>query len=332
MKKLFIFGCFIFCRMFFSQEFKYFDYIKEAEDLYHQKNFKESALKYDIAYESMNQLIVQNDLYNAACAWSLAGNSDKAFLYLDHIVDNRMIQTWNDPTEFYKLLINDNDFRTLKSDKRWSVLVGKAYNRQQDYNKKINNPLADRIRLIGIKDQGLRLKLDSVRKKSGLNSVFEKELMLKIKKQDSLNLFELEDIIKNYGWLGPYEIGYKNNQYLFLVIQHADLKTQKKYLSVLREAVRNGKALPKDLAYLEDRINRRSGIPQIYGSQVYIDKIQKTYYLFPVQNVDLLDSKRASVGLEPISTYLKNSFNMDWNIAKYKEEMPLLEKELLKGN
>ncbi len=46
-------------------------------------------------------------------------------------------------------------------------------------------------------------------------------------KKDSLNLQKISQILDKYGWVGAEKVGEKANQTLFLVIQHADLKTQK---------------------------------------------------------------------------------------------------------
>lgn len=316
--------------MNFSQEFEYFNYIKKAETLYHQKQYESAGKYFDKAYEVMNKKIIQNDLYNASCSWSMAKNIDKSFFYLNQIIENKMLQGWDDPVEFYKNLNKDSDFNNLKLDPRWKTLMITAYNNQQSYLKNTDNPLAKKIKLIGEKDQEIRLKLDSIRKKDGLNTPYEKEFMKEIEKQDSINILAVEDIINEYGWLGPYKIGYKNNQYMFLVIQHANLATQKKYLPILEQAVEDKQALPKDLAYLQDRINRKEGLPQIYGTQVYIDKEVNKYFLYPVNDITNIDKRRAFVGLESLSVYLKNSFNIKWDINEYLNEVQILEKKLLK--
>lgn len=316
--------------MNFSQKFKYFNYIEKAENLYHQKEYESAGKYFDKAYELMNKKIIQKDLYNAACAWSMAGNIDKSFFYLNHIIENKMLQGWDDPVELYKNLDKDRDFNNLKQDSRWNIFMNIAYNNQQSYLKNINNPVAEKIKLIGEKDQEIRLRLDSIRKKDGLNTSYEKELMKQIEKQDSINILDIEEIITKHGWLGPYKVGYKNNQYLFLVIQHANLAIQKKYLPILKQAVEEKQALPKDLAYLQDRINRKEGLPQIYGTQVYIDQEANKYFLYPVSDIMNIDRRRAFVGLEPISVYLKNSFNIEWDINEYLDKAPILEKKLLK--
>lgn len=75
------------------------------------------------------------------------------------------------------------------------------------------------------------------------------------------------DSLDERGWLGPDVIGQTGNSTLFLVIQHADLVTQEKYLPMMREAVTKGNAKGSSLALLEDRVLIRNGKQQRYGSQ-----------------------------------------------------------------
>ncbi len=116
---------------------------------------------------------------------------------------------------------------------------------------------------------------------------------------------------------------------MFLVIQHADIQVQDKYLPMMREAVAAGKAQGSSLAMLEDRVAMRHCNKQIYGSQVINDPAGK--YLCPVTDPDNLDKRRASVGLEPIADYLIK-FGMKWDLEQYKRDLPELEKKQKKLN
>ncbi|WP_139222264.1 DUF6624 domain-containing protein [Pedobacter suwonensis] len=313
-----------------AQELKYFVNIDSAMKFYHDKRYHEAGQAFDQALKEFNGNTTQTNLYNAACAWSLAGNNDKAFLYLQNILNNKMIKSWDDPVDFYNMLIKDTDFEPIKVDPRWTSSLNEAKNKKNTFLNGIKRDIADRIREIGAADQSIRFKLDSVRKVDGLNSTAEKKLILVMKKQDSINFRAFETIIKQYGWLGPTEVGYKNNQYLFLILQHADLDAQKKYLPLFKRGLKDGKVLPKDFAYLEDRINMRVGKMQQYGSQTLIDKLSKKYILYPIADIDNVDERRAKVGLESLKSYMKSSFNIDFDINQYKKELPELKKMYLK--
>jgi len=150
-------------------------------------------------------------------------------------------------------------------------------------------------------------------------SVEFNEIWKKILINDSINVEKIKIFLDTYGWLGESIIGEKGNKTLFLVIQHADIDTQVHYLPLMRNAVKNGNASPKHLAYLEDRILIRQGEKQIYGTQYAIDFETNEYTVYPILDPENVDKRRAEIGLIPISEYLENC-NIEWNLEKHIEE------------
>jgi hypothetical protein len=131
----------------------------------------------------------------------------------------------------------------------------------------------------------------------------------------------VSDILDKRGWLGEDVVGQQGNSALFLVIQHADLKTQQKYLPMMREAVKTGRANASSLALLEDRVALRQGKMQIYGSQVGTDNSTGLHYVFPMEDPDNVDKRRAEVGLEPLAEYV-SEWDIVWNVEQYKKDLP----------
>jgi hypothetical protein len=142
---------------------------------------------------------------------------------------------------------------------------------------------------------------------------------------DSVDLIKVRAIIDKYGWLGPDEIGDDGNSTLFLVIQHADLKTQEKYLPVMQDAVKAGKARASSLALLEDRIALREGKKQIYGSQFYLNTQTNEAYVLPMDDPDHVDQRRSEVGLHSMAEYLWEGFNVKWELSQYFKNLPVVD-------
>ncbi|MNK88442.1 hypothetical protein D3C87_1084030 [compost metagenome] len=143
--------------------------------------------------------------------------------------------------------------------------------------------------------------------------------------KDSINLIKVMKILDERGWLGKNVVGTQGNQTLFLVIQHADLEYQQKYLPMMREAVKNGNANPGNLAYLEDRVALREGKKQIYGSQSSKNKKTGKICIAPMIDPDNVDKRRAEVGLGTMADYAVK-LNIDWNLEEYKKELAETEK------
>jgi len=111
-------------------------------------------------------------------------------------------------------------------------------------------------------------------------------------------------------------IGYQGNEALFLVIQHADLAMQIKYLPMMKEAVKKGDVPKSELALLEDRIRIAQGKKQIYGSQIGRNPQTGKYFVKPIIEPEKVNNRRAKVGLQPIEKYVKH-WGINWNIKKH---------------
>jgi hypothetical protein len=161
-----------------------------------------------------------------------------------------------------------------------------------------------RLDSIHVEDQKYRMKLDSIIAKHGLNSREMNALIKAMNTADSVNLIKVVRILDEHGWLSQEQIGGQRSATLFLVIQHSDLQTQEKYLPLMRQAVKDGKAQANQLALLEDRVALRQGKKQIYGSQITQDMNGK-YSISPIEDEPNVNKRRAAVGLESLEEYVK---------------------------
>lgn len=294
---------------------EYSKLISEADRLYETKDYKMSTDLYTKAFkiESKNP----NDLYNGACASSLAGNTEKAFKWLNLSIDNGWMNL--------KHLSSDTDLENLHSKKEWEMTVGKLEKKLKLMEANYDKPLQAELLAIYDEDQKYRFQMNETQKKFGPESKEMQDLWKITDQKDSINLLKVKKILDEKGWVGKDKVGAQANSALFLVIQHADLETQKKYLPMMKEAVTKGNASPASLALLIDRIEIREGRKQIYGSQIGTNPTNKTLYVLPLVDPDNVDKRRAEVGLGPIAEYVKN-WNLVWDVEKYKSELPELEK------
>jgi hypothetical protein len=191
----------------------------------------------------------------------------------------------------------------------------------QILNKATRDSIIQLLFKVDASDQQYRNQIEGVREKHGAESKEMQELFGRMKRTDSLNTIIVSGLIDKYGWLGAKEIGEQCNVTLFLVIQHAELDDQDKYLPVLRDAIKKGNARAKDLALLEDRVALKHGNPQIYGSQVIWNMKENTNVVAPLADPDHVDKRRALIGLGPLGEYV-SAFGIEWNVEKYKKDLP----------
>lgn len=279
-------------------------HLQRAEQLYKEKKYTQAGLCYDSLlshYYATN--VTCFDKYNAAKAWSMAGDKEKAFLYLfSDVIDNQ----YNDYVKIY----TDDALNNLHNDGRWKLIIDISKWNMNKISKtedeiKLNKPLIASLDTILKNDQDGRKNMDAIIKQYGRYSRQMDSLKKNILLNDSINLIKVKDILNKYGWLGPDQIGQAGAEAVFLVIQHADSLTQVTYLPMMREAVKIGKARSSSLALLEDRILTKQGKPQIYGSQLRENPQTGKSEFFPIADEANVNKRRASVGLPPLEEYAK---------------------------
>ena len=116
---------------------------------------------------------------------------------------------------------------------------------------------------------------------------------------DADNLARIEAIIEARGWPGENVAGVEGARTVFLVVQHAPLETQERYLPLLETVVLAGEAEPWQLAMLTDRVLVRQGLPQRYGTQYRIDPETGEEVYEPIEDPEKLAERRAAIGLPP---------------------------------
>jgi hypothetical protein len=304
-----------------QDEDKYEEFVDKGWELYQSQDYQESAAAYENAFEQLNGYAYEVDRYNAACSYALVGNADDAFRHLKHLAE--------DPETHYRDLghiTTDPDLNSLHEDERWTDLMAMVGKNKSDYEKDFDQELVAQLDSIYLTDQTYRKQISEVEKKYGADSDEMRAHWDLIKKTDEANLEQVSEILDERGWLGPKVVGDKGSLTLFLVIQHADINTQEKYLPMMREAVKEGNARASNLALLEDRVALRQGKRQIYGSQIGRDPDTGEYYVSPLIEPEKVNERRAEVGLGSIEDYISN-WDMTWDVEKHKERTARMEQD-----
>lgn len=167
--------------------------------------------------------------------------------------------------------------------------------------------LKESLELIAAEDQTFRSMLPGIRTRFEAGSKEEQDVQARFKRQDSLCLAKTLNIIDKHGWLGKSRMGIKGSHALWLVIQHADLEIQEKYLPLLKKSVQEGESEGWHVAYLEDRILMRRDQNQVYGTQAFLDKKSGHKIIYPIDDVKNVNKRREAVGLETIEQYAEMS-------------------------
>jgi hypothetical protein len=179
--------------------------------------------------------------------------------------------------------------------------------------------LISRLDSIRASDQLYRSQTDSIVQVYGRSSEQFTSSWKRVGINDSLNLLSISHILDERGWLGEEVVGPEGQLTFFLVLQHADLATQLKYLPMIQKAVANGTARPDQLALLEDRIALGQGEPQIYGSHISVDEATGAYFISPIRDPEHVDERRSRIGMGPLAGFV-GAYGLTWDIEQHKQQ------------
>ena len=126
-----------------------------------------------------------------------------------------------------------------------------------------------------------------------------------IERNDVRNIKIVDKILKRGLPEGLAEESYKT---IWIVIDHASLEKQEQYLPLVKQMATEGYIGVDEYAILYDRVAMGKNSPQRYGSQLVqfgnADNLQ--LYVWPIENVEELDSLRNTVGMSSFNKYLKH--------------------------
>lgn len=308
MKKFIFLALFATAFTCFGQDYN--DLIKKADSSYQIKSYKVATEYFAKAIE-VNPDSKKN-FYNAACSASLANDKKKSLKWLEMAIAYGF-----DNLDHINM---DSDLDNIRNDKKFKRIISELKKKTELAEAKYDKPLQKELLEIYKEDQSIRNQYTEAQKKYGYEGKEIDSLGSAMLLKDSLNLIKVIKILDEKGWVGKDKVGQQANQTLFLVIQHSDIKTQQKYLPMMRDAAKKGNAKPSHLALLEDRIALREDRKQIYGSQVGTNPITKKIYVLPLEDPDNVDVRRAEVGLEPLAEYVRY-WDIIWNAEQYKKDL-----------
>lgn len=133
----------------------------------------------------------------------------------------------------------------------------------------------------------------------------DEEIAKRMMEVDQQNTVWLELVIQQHGWPGKSLVGDDGSNAVFLIVQHSPNHVfQKQCLAWLEQAVNQGEAEAKSLAYLTDRVRMTEGKKQIYGTQGQYQPDGKIVPA-PIEDEEHVDERRQAIGLESMAAYFR---------------------------
>lgn len=266
----------------------------------------DSCITYYKSAFAIKQTSFMSTMRAAACGFSAYDVN-----YLEQELEKAFEINWGGAKQVFD---NNPEFKYLKG----TVFEDMVLNEYEDaaIASGVDMELMEEFEKIRYEDQRYRREIRDLSQEFGNDAPQIDSLWTLQAEADSINTIRITEYIDVNGYPGKTKVGPGLASTAFLVIQHADLAIQEKYLPIITEAADEGELNWSSVALLIDRINMRNDKPQIYGSQVTSDPDTGESYFFEIAEPLKVDSVRATVGLGPISEYAK-FFDFEWDVEKH---------------
>jgi len=136
-------------------------------------------------------------------------------------------------------------------------------------------------------------------------------------KNHDINEKKVLQILDSLGWPNKKIIGEQGNLTICNILQHSSIEVREKYLPLMRKAVEDKELSPRFLVRAVDRIATDKNELQVYGGQMKYYSETKSFNFWPIKDPENLEKRRAEMGMESISQFLKRKrVDLEWNLEE----------------
>lgn len=264
--------------------------MEEASSAESQGRFHAAGELYERAFAVSGEEMVLR--YLAARAWAQAGRADRAFAALESVVH----AGWPHAARTRA----DTLLAPLHADPRWARLVAEADARAAA----LDTALREELLRLAEEDQRVRAGVGPILQRHGRSSPQADSVLAAMAAADRPVQARLRAIVAERGWPDRRRVADDGAHAAWLLLQHADSAFQRDVLPALRRAAADGNARLSDAAYLEDRVLVGQGLPQRFGTQLRFDEATGRPALYPIEDEERVDERRAAAGMGPLADYL----------------------------
>lgn len=188
---------------------------------------------------------------------------------------------------------------------------------QASNSDKIEENLISILDTIWRTEQGpIRLR-DSLGKVHGYESEEFQEQNEIYHRNHDLNERKILGILDTQGWPDINIVGEQGHLTICNVLQHSGIEVRKKYIPMMKKAVKEKGLAQRLLARSEDRLATDRGELQIYGGQIKYYPETKSFNVWPIIDPENVDKRRAEIGLAPIAEFLANRRHpLKWDLEE----------------
>jgi hypothetical protein len=264
--------------------------------------------KYGIAFAQNSTPEISYQLASVCALLWTSQMRDTAFYFLNEALKNDSTLE----------VLYDPDYLSLIEDQRWEQIEDSQLRKYEArYGPIKNKPFARELFRMIIKDQGFMYAGNIERRKYMQNGgYFSTPAIFPVLAMEEKNHLEnnrkLMELLDLYGWPTASSVTEYAAAGAALIINHTTYEIRSRYFPMLEKAFKQGEAQPLRYAKMRDRLLVEEGKKQLFGTQWKFENLERVPY--PIENPEYVDKRRAEIGLGPLSLYLKERFDIDWNV------------------
>jgi hypothetical protein len=251
---------------FIIQSYSQFSYIPPRPDHITAEDYRGGIYVLKDSYRQIKSAkngIVAIDYWNIAVAYTMLGQSKDSIYYF--LVRSKEINE----LDFCSLATITNKSKGGVENTRFYKALGQSYKELLTHCEEIERGKKKDTATI-IKPGTNKELIYKLKRISELDQKARFDLATQ-KPMDAELIKEVEAIIQQYGYPGRNLVGEEYESIAWLVIQHAELSYQEKYLPLIHQAVKDKQLDDVPLKMLIDRIYAKKTQTQIFGSQGGVD-------------------------------------------------------------
>lgn len=253
-------------------------------------------MNYDSSYSYCSKFLIisdssLDDVFFAAKVACLTGNLNHSYWLINYAM------TTLDGNNFLSV-VEDSDLVLLFNNEQYALRLNILFDSLlNERNKNYSQQLRYIYHAMYVDDQNLRRELKVT---SNKDSLFNLITII-----DSINLVKLQGLIDSLGFLPDRRyVGLDMSIVPFLIIQHGDPKTRKRFLPFFEEECKK-ENFPKFVyPYLLDRVLMDEDSPQVFGTQILFEN--GISELYKCRDLPSIQKRRDEYGLPNFESYLQS--------------------------
>ena len=286
--------------------------LSKADSLKNQGLLMPALIKYAETMRQNPSTEVSYDIASTSALLWTTHMRDTAFYFLNYALQNDSTLT----------ALYNPEFLSLIGDARWEKVEAAQIKKYEAKNGPIRNePFTKELFRMIIKDQGFMYVGNIERGKYMQNGGhFSTPAIFPILAMEEKNHIENErkllKLLEIYGWPTASSVTEYAAAGAALIINHTTYEIRSQYFPMLEKAFKQGEAQPLRYAKMRDRLLVEEGKKQLFGTQWKFENSERVPH--PIEEPEYVDKRRAEIGLGPLKAYLKERFNIDWQVVQKK--------------